>query len=332
MKKYNISTNLIQVIKNLYNKASSAVLFNGAKGDWFRTTVGVWQGCLLSPTLFNIFLERIMAHVLEDHEGTVSIGGRTIANLRFADDIDGLAVEEEEVASLVERLDKASTAYGLEISAEKTKLITNNTSGINTDQSQWTEASDSHKLQVPGLSYKWWGFRIAQATAALTRLKPVCIDKNISLSSKIRLMHSPCHIHLPVCLWIMDPHSRAPKENTSHGNEVLPQDTTHLVQRPCYQRGSPCQDPAGNWTTWRSANDRKEMQTAVVWSCFPLIRCGQNHPARHSERGKKTRRTMEEVGMDRPGVRQVPVGSGRTGKNGEKWLQNHLWCPNDPRG
>ena len=95
-----------------------------------------------------------MAHVLEDHEGTVSIGGRTIANLRFADDIDCLAVEEEEVASLVERLDKASTAYGLEISAEKTKLITNNTSGINTDQSQWTEASDSHKLQVPGLSYK----------------------------------------------------------------------------------------------------------------------------------------------------------------------------------
>ena len=41
MKKYNISTNLIQVIKNLYNKATSAVLFNGSIGDWFRTTVGV---------------------------------------------------------------------------------------------------------------------------------------------------------------------------------------------------------------------------------------------------------------------------------------------------
>ena len=37
-------------------------------------------------------------------------------------------------------------------------------------------------------------------------------------------------------------------------------------------------------------------QTAVVWSCFPLIRSGQNHLARHSERGKKTRRTKEEVG------------------------------------
>ena len=41
MKKYNISTNLIEVIKNLYNKATSAVLFNSSTGDWFRTTVGV---------------------------------------------------------------------------------------------------------------------------------------------------------------------------------------------------------------------------------------------------------------------------------------------------
>ena len=69
----------------------------------------------------------------EDHEGTVSTGGRTIINHRFADDTDGLAGEEEELANLVERLDKASTAYDMEISAEKTKLMTNNTSGINTD-------------------------------------------------------------------------------------------------------------------------------------------------------------------------------------------------------
>ena len=133
MKKYNISTDLIQVIKNLYNKATSAVLFNSSIGDWFRTTLGVRQGCLLSPTLFNIFLERIMTDALEDHDGTVSIGGRTITNLRFADDIDSLAGEEEELANSVERLDKASTAYGMDISAEKTKLMTNNTRGINTE-------------------------------------------------------------------------------------------------------------------------------------------------------------------------------------------------------
>ena len=101
MKKYNVSTNLIQVIKNLYDKATSAVLFNSSIGDWFRTTVGVRQKCLLSPTPFNIFLKRIMTDALEDHESTVNIGGRAITNLHFADDINGLAGEEEELAKLV---------------------------------------------------------------------------------------------------------------------------------------------------------------------------------------------------------------------------------------
>ena len=67
-----------------------------------------------------MFLKRITTDALEDHEGTGSIGGRTITNLRFADDIDGLAGGEEELAKLVECLNKARTAYGMEISAEKT--------------------------------------------------------------------------------------------------------------------------------------------------------------------------------------------------------------------
>ena len=71
-----------------------------------------------------------MADALEDYEGTVSSGGRTITKLRFADDSDGLAGEEE-LAKLVEHLDKASKVYSMEISAEKSKLMTNNTSGIN---------------------------------------------------------------------------------------------------------------------------------------------------------------------------------------------------------
>ena len=89
-----------------------------------------------------------MTDALEDHEHTVSNGGRTITNLRFADDTDGLAGEEEELAKLVDRLDKASIPYGMEISAEKTKLMTNNTSGINTEIKV-----NKQMLQVPWLSY-----------------------------------------------------------------------------------------------------------------------------------------------------------------------------------
>ena len=92
-----------------------------------------------------------------------------------------------------------------------------------------------------------------------------------------------------------------------------------IIQRQCYQKGSPCQDAAGNWTTQRPPDHRKEMSTAVEWACFSFIRSGQNHLARHSERGKKTRQTEEQVGtqhqrMDRPGVRQVQEGSGQQRK------------------
>ena len=89
----------------------------------------------------------------------------------------------------------------------------------------------------------------------------------------------------------------------------------HAMEMRCYRkilhtsykdhvRGSPCQDPAGNWTTRRPPDD---------------LRSGQNHLARHSERGKKTRQTEEEVGrqhqgMDRPRVRQVPEDSGEQGQ------------------
>ena len=122
---------------------------------------------------------------LEDHKGTVSIRRRTITNLGFANDIDGSAGEEEELAKYVESLDKASIAHGIEISAEKTKLMTNNTSGISTEITE---------IKVNGLTYEGSKPEIlswtAQTTAALTRLKPVLNDRSISLSSKIRLVRS----------------------------------------------------------------------------------------------------------------------------------------------
>ena len=102
------STISVQTIEQLYDKATGAVQMNGSIGEWFRTTVGVRQGCLLSPTLFNIFLEQIMSDALEEQNGKTSIGGTNITNLRFADDIDALAEEEQELEALVESLDKTS--------------------------------------------------------------------------------------------------------------------------------------------------------------------------------------------------------------------------------
>ena len=71
-----------------------------------------------------------MSDALEVHVGKVSIGGRTITNMRFADDIDALAEEEQELEALVESLDKICTRYKMEISAVKRNLMTNSANGI----------------------------------------------------------------------------------------------------------------------------------------------------------------------------------------------------------
>ena len=108
---------------------------------WRQSRQRMWMGIssvytsgLLSLrlTLFDIFLERIMTDALENHEGNVRIGGKTVNNLRFADDIDGLA-EAQELANLVDCLDETSAAYSMQISVENTKLMTNNTHGISTE-------------------------------------------------------------------------------------------------------------------------------------------------------------------------------------------------------
>ena len=76
----------------------------------------------------------IMMDALEDRNGTISIEARTITKLRFADDIDGLARNEQEFANLVKSLDEPSSRYGIsmEISAEKTKIMTNSARPITT--------------------------------------------------------------------------------------------------------------------------------------------------------------------------------------------------------
>ena len=210
----------------------------------------------------------------------------------------------------------------MEIIAEKTKLMTNS-GGINTEIKV-----NEQKLETV-TSYKYLGSvisdegskpdiltRTAHTTVASTRLKRVWKDRSISLSSKIRLIRSFVTSMFLYACEIMDPQCRPSKKNTNHGIDVLPQDYTCHLRRPCYQRGSLCHDPAGNRTTGRPPDHRKVMQTAVIWTCLPFIsRLDQNHLAKHSERGKKTKRTKEEVGRqhqgkDRPGVRQVQEGRG----------------------
>ena len=101
------------------------MLFNSIQGQMFKTTVGVRQGCILSQVLFNLFLEEIMAGIQDRHISTISIGGRNLSNIRFADDIDLIAGSNDELQTLINKLSNSVSLYGMQISAEKSKIMIN---------------------------------------------------------------------------------------------------------------------------------------------------------------------------------------------------------------
>ena len=82
---------------------------NSQQGEFFKTTVGVCQGCLLSPILFNLFLEKIMQETPHDHHASIPIDGRPIYNLRFADDINLMGSSNSELQDLINRLEDKAT-------------------------------------------------------------------------------------------------------------------------------------------------------------------------------------------------------------------------------
>lgn len=192
---FGIEEGLIQAIQSLYNSASSAVLLNSSIGEFFKTTVGVRQGCLLSPVLFNLYLENIMRETLHDFESTISIGGRTINNLRFADDIDLMGGSNSELQDLTSRLASRSRAYGMEVSSEKSKVMVNsanNTPAQITMNGQQLEVVDAFKylgatLTKDGRSTTEIKTRLAIATSTMAKLNKIWSSKNISFPTKITL-------------------------------------------------------------------------------------------------------------------------------------------------
>ena len=127
---FNTEEGLVQVIQALYEHSSSAVLLNKQLGELFQTTVGVRQGCLLSTVLFSLFQEEITHETLQDYHTSISIGGRPLCNLQFADNIDIMGGSCNELQDLTNRLAARARAYGMEFSTEKSTVMVNGTKEI----------------------------------------------------------------------------------------------------------------------------------------------------------------------------------------------------------
>ena len=186
------------LLESLYGSSTSAVLHEGEFGQSFRTSDGVRQGCLLSPVLFNLYLENIMQEAVDNFNGTISINGRDINNLRLVDDIDVITGTEEELKELTITLESRARAYGMGISAENNNIVVNSriaprsTTLMNGER---IEEVKSFKylgsiISSEGDSTEEIRTRINLATPAIAKLKKIWSNNNIKTATKIRLYKS----------------------------------------------------------------------------------------------------------------------------------------------
>jgi len=100
----------------------SAMRVDGGLSEWFDIVVGVMQGCVLSPLLFNILLDVVIALALENNEIGVNISGINISNLRFTDDICLAAGSDKDLQQLVDKVHTTSNRFGLKVSNTKIEV------------------------------------------------------------------------------------------------------------------------------------------------------------------------------------------------------------------
>ena len=200
LKSYGVSQKLITIIHNIYKDATAAVMVNGELSEWFPITVGSRQGDPISPSVFLIFLERIMDAVKMLAEKGIRIHGREVYNLKFADDIDLLDMTFDRLQEQLTKLDAESRRYGMQINTDKTKTLIFRRKTITDAESiklNGEEIENVDNFVYLGSNITWNNDstedikrRIRLATGAYGALKTIWKDKNIRLETKLQLLNT----------------------------------------------------------------------------------------------------------------------------------------------
>ena len=123
LKEMGIPDHLTCLLRNLYASQEATVRTGHGTSDWFKIGKGAHQGCILSPSLFNLYAENIMRNAgLEEAQAGIKIARRNISNLRYADDTT-LMAESEELKSLLMKMKEESEKVGLNLNIQKTKIM-----------------------------------------------------------------------------------------------------------------------------------------------------------------------------------------------------------------
>ena len=212
-----VPVHLIVLLRRLYTNHEATVRMEFGETDNIDTGKGVRQGCILSPLLFNIYADNVMREALEEWERGISIGGRMVTNLRYADDTTLLAGTKEDLIELVGRVRRASERAGLYLNVGKTKMMTTGDIGAVTVDGKDIEVHVVTQfvflralITEDGLCENEVRRRIAMGKAAMGGLTSIWKDRGVTLETKVKLVKV---LVFPIVLygaetWTMRKHER----------------------------------------------------------------------------------------------------------------------------
>ena len=119
-----IPDHLTCLLRNLYGGQEATVGTGHGTADWFQIRKGVCQGCILSPCLFNLYVDYMMQNArLDEAQIGIKITGTNINNLRYANDTILMAESEEQLNSLLMKVKQESEKAVLKLNIQKTKIM-----------------------------------------------------------------------------------------------------------------------------------------------------------------------------------------------------------------
>ncbi len=120
--KYGMNKSIVKVIKNMYEKTSICLKMNDLVTPHFRTYCGVKQGCILSPKLFNLFINDI-PDIFDKTCSPVLLGKKSISCLMYADDLVIFSESADGLQNCLNKLHAYTEKWGLKVNLKKTKIL-----------------------------------------------------------------------------------------------------------------------------------------------------------------------------------------------------------------
>ena len=195
LKEMGIPDHLTCLLRNLYAGQEATVRTGHGTTDWFQIGKGIYQGCILSPCLFNLYAEYIMRNTsLDEAQAGIKIARRNINNLRYADDTTLMTKSEEELKSLLMKVKEESEKVDLQLSIQKTKITASSpTTSWQIDGETVETVADFIFLGSKITAYGDCSHEIKRCLLlgrkVMTNLDSILKSRDITLPTKVRLVN-----------------------------------------------------------------------------------------------------------------------------------------------